>query len=230
MRQNPRTIRVPQDVLDEAVKRVEDGLAKLLRTKKRETRQVLVYKPHPVDASGKRILIEIFVSVSARRAKSGGGLHGFAHRFRDPKGKLRAEVEIVAQPDMHMGDGAGYVVHHELLHVLDPSMDKGTREHKFGSRDYYQDPLELRAYTRNIVNEVLEQLGPGTQKLYEATPKHDPEEVGSLLETLLSSSETYAFLAPNWNEKEQEYIRKVVFRELIDAGYDPTLRVSWMPA
>lgn len=100
---------------------------------------------------------------------------------------------------------------HEITHALDDLHEEVEPERASGDpKVYYNQPAEVRAYARQVVDEVLRKArvfrwkGPKGQRY---------------VEELLAKSDTWYQIEPHFNRRNQQLIRQIVVRELKDAEY-----------
>lgn len=115
----------------------------------------------------------------------------------------------------------GSMLLHEVTHAMDELAEDLQPLHGDSGAAYYNQPHEVRAYGRQIVDEVL--------KAYKAKLLMERRRPGSmpkghrLIEDLLDSSRTWVDMGQFLNPKNKRLIRQMVVRELQDAHPDREL-------
>lgn len=107
---------------------------------------------------------------------------------------------------------------HEVTHALDVLKEDAEYEGAGGDpKVYYNQPSEVRAYARQVVDEVetaLRKLKSRARRTKAKLP-----EGGQLIERLLVDSPTWRDISPHLNRQNDRLIRQIVVRELQDANH-----------
>jgi hypothetical protein len=109
---------------------------------------------------------------------------------------------------------ASFLVH-EVTHALDVLPSGGSSElFEEAPAKYYNLPAEFRAFTKQIVVDVL--------RSWRMTLRRNPGKSGApLVEAALESSPNYAKVREHFDRRNQQRLRQTVVRELQDAGLMP---------
>jgi hypothetical protein len=120
---------------------------------------------------------------------------------------LKAELHAV------QGMFASFLVH-EVTHALDV-LPEGDYEGGEGNlATYYNQPIEFRAFTKQIVTDVLAR--------WKMVLRRNPRESGAaLIEAALESSENYKKVKNYFDRRNHQRLRLTLLRELQDAGVMP---------
>lgn len=143
--------------------------------------------------NGRLIPEELLITFNAERQQQD---------FHTHKGQFRKELVSVLR--------------HEVTHLMDimaalkTDADDRTYTHK--PEHYYNDPREIKAFMRQVVDEVIEYA--------HKEGKEDPWNVlhfaGSFVEQALRASPTWERIEPHLNTQSEATIRKAVVRSLQD--------------
>jgi len=107
---------------------------------------------------------------------------------------------------------------HEVTHALDVIREDMAYEGGEGDlRVYYNQPIEVRAYARQIVDEVVRGLKK-SQLRSRRTKKPLPTGRDLIERLLFGQSETWVKIHEYLEPKNDRLIRQIVVRELQDAG------------
>lgn len=103
---------------------------------------------------------------------------------------------------------------HEVTHALDV-LPEGDYEGADGdSATYFNQPAEFRAFTKQIVTDILSR--------WKMVLRRNPGKTGApLVEAALESSPNYAKVREHFDRRNHQRLRQVVVRELQDAGLMP---------
>lgn len=115
--------------------------------------------------------------------------------------KVQSDVE---------GTFASFLVH-EVTHALDVA-PAGDIERADGDQTkYFNQPLEFRAYTKQIVTDIV--------PLWKSILRRNPKKSGaSLIEAALETSRNYAKVKVHFDRRSHQRLRQILVRELQDAG------------
>jgi hypothetical protein len=99
---------------------------------------------------------------------------------------------------------------HEATHAADVIPEGDLHGSDAPAEDYYNQPVEVRAYGRQVLQEVLTHL-----KVHRSTLRGKPVELtGPLIEKLLAKSERWREIEPHLTRQSQAVIRRMIAREL----------------
>lgn len=179
---------------------------------------------------------EVPVTISARPGNTAGPTAGGAHiRNTDPlaEGPLKSIVlwlngkwtpAMLQREDFEVTKQIQSMLLHEVTHAMD-YLDTGEATHPLrGDRGeaYYNQPHEVRAFARQVIDEVLK-----AYKVLLLQSRRSPgQKVPSgrvLIEQLLDSSRTWINIQDKLNDRNSRLIRQMVVRELQDAHPDRQL-------
>lgn len=105
---------------------------------------------------------------------------------------------------------------HEVTHALDV-LPEGVYEGADGApRKYFNQPAEFRAYTKQIVTDILSR--------WRMVLRRNPRKSGGpLIEAALDASPNYAKVRDHFDRRNHQRLRQIVVRELQAAGLDGPL-------
>lgn len=104
---------------------------------------------------------------------------------------------------------------HEVTHALDV-LPEGSYEGVEGDKSkYFNQPAEFRAYTKQIVADILSR--------FKMTLRIHPRKRGAeLVEAALEGSPNYQKVRDHFDRRNHQRLRQIVVRELEDAGLLPS--------
>lgn len=115
---------------------------------------------------------------------------------------------------------------HEITHSADPRAQRAASGEiaYHGGQDrpelYYSDPVEVKAYTAQVIEDVLEYFAKyATRRAMKVAAQRSGKTLARfLLDSALTGSTAYQEYASRMSEKAREKLLKDVYRELEDAG------------
>lgn len=127
-----------------------------------------------------------------------------------------SSTHIGSVADIILRSDLEHVLEHELTHVSDP--DKSPRKYDLGGTSpqsvYVNDPREVRAFGRMIVNEVLDRA-KNPKRMRWARERDKP-----LVMSLLGTADTWNEVKDHLSPENQNKVLLMVERSLRDAGVD----------
>jgi len=159
----------------------------------------------------KRITVEVSHRPSPAPLPTAGAVYevdaGTIHLFLNSRWHAGA---LAAERGALMTAFGTFLVH-EVTHALDV-LPAGNYERAEGNPDrYYNQPVEFRAYAKQIVVDVLNR--------WKMVLRLNPKKSGAaLIEAALESSPNYRKVKDHFDRRNQQRLRQVLVRELEQAG------------
>ena len=235
---NPRAIPISPKLYEKASKRMVAAASCLLKNKSGETAfesagQIIFRNLH-----GKRMVVTLqafalpdshFKGEPYDGPYLGGGFLITQDAANEAKGALFLEFRMPPKgtkppTKQQLETLLSRPIRHELTHAVDPQtlhhyhavLDSIDANSEKAPSKYEDDPIEVKAFQREVVDEVFRAL-PSVL----ATPAP-----GTILERALDASPMWAARSAGMGDRNRKRVLQAVYRAVAEEGIDPSMRIG----
>jgi hypothetical protein len=235
---NPRAIPISPKLYEKASKRMVAAASRLLKNKSGDTAfesagQIIFRNLH-----GKRMVVTLqafALPASQFRGEPyegpylGGGFLITQDAANEAKGALFLEFRMPPKgtkppTKQQLETLLSRPIRHELTHAVDPQtlhhyhavLDSVGDKARGKPAKYEEDPIEVKAFQREVVDEVFRAL-PSVL----ATPAP-----GTILERALGASPMWAARSAGMGDRNRKRVLQAVYRAVAEEGIDPSMRIG----